>query len=59
MPTTNPGPAAAHFAEVEVELKSGSDEAATAFAKALATKYRLIPESRSKYKRALALTGAI
>ena len=45
--------------EVEVELKSGSDEAATAFAKALATKYRLIPESRSKYKRALALTGAI
>ena len=43
--------------EVEVELKSGSEEAAAAFAKTLALKYRLIPESRSKYRRALALTG--
>lgn len=45
--------------EVEVELKSGSEEAAVAFAKSLALKYRLIPESRSKFKRALALTGRV
>lgn len=41
--------------EVEVECKSGSEEAAAAFAKALAEKYGLIPEPRSKYARALAL----
>lgn len=45
--------------EVEVELKSGSDEAAVAFAKALAAKYGLIPERYSKYIRALNLTGRI
>ena len=45
--------------EVEVELKSGSDEDAVAFAKALAAKYGLIPERNSKYLRALNLTGRI
>ena len=45
--------------EVEVELKSGSDEAAIAFARTLATKYGLIPERTSKYMRALDLTGRI
>ena len=45
--------------EVEVELKSGSDEDAVAFAKALAVKYGLIPERNSKYLRALNLTGRI
>ena len=42
--------------EVEVELKSGAEEGAVAFANALAEEYRLVPESRSKFKRALALT---
>lgn len=41
--------------EVEVELKSGSDEAAAAFAKALAEAYGLVPEPQSKYRRALGL----
>ena len=47
------------FGEVEVELKSGSDEGAIAFAKALAAKYGLIPERNSKFIRALDLTGRI
>ena len=42
--------------EVEVELKEGSEEAATAFARTLASKYGLIPERFSKYARALALS---
>ncbi len=41
--------------EVEVELKAGSDNAAIAFAKTLEEKYGLIPEPRSKYRRALGL----
>lgn len=41
--------------EVEVELKEGSDEAAVEFARQLAETYGLIPESRSKYRRALGL----
>ena len=45
--------------EVEVELKSGSDSAAIAFARTLATNYGLIPERTSKYMRALDLTGRI
>ena len=45
--------------EVEVELKSGSDEDAIAFAKALAAKYSLIPERNSKHIRALSLTGRV
>ena len=43
------------FAEVEVELKAGTDEAAVAFAKALAEEFGLIPEGRSKFARAMAL----
>ena len=41
--------------EVEIELKSGSEEAATAFAEALAHQYGLVPEYKSKFRRALAL----
>lgn len=41
--------------EVEVELKEGTVEATDAFAMALAKKYALVPEVRSKYKRAMAL----
>ncbi len=43
--------------EVEVELKSGTDEAALDFARLLEEKYHLVPENRSKYQRALALAG--
>ena len=43
--------------EAEVELKSGSQEAAVAFAQALAAKYYLIPQHTSKYRRALDLAG--
>lgn len=43
------------FAEVEVELKAGSDEAAVAFAKALAEEYQLTEEPRSKFARAMTL----
>ena len=45
--------------EIEVELKSGNDADAVAFAKTLAAKYGLIPERNSKYLRALDLTGRI
>ena len=38
--------------EVEVELKSGSEDAAVAFAAALAAEFSLQPESKSKFKRA-------
>ena len=41
--------------EVEVELKEGSDEAAIAFAAALAEEFGLAAEKGSKYRRALAL----
>lgn len=41
--------------EVEVELKDGDDAAATAFAMALAAEFDLLPETGSKYRRALAL----
>ena len=43
------------FAEVEVELKSGSEDAAVAFAKALAEEFRLEEEPRSKFVRAMTL----
>ena len=43
------------FTEVEVELKSGSEEAVTAFAEALAAELGLKPEHRSKVARARAL----
>lgn len=42
--------------EVEMELKSGHKEAAAAFAMHLAKKYGLIPEEKSKFRRALDLT---
>lgn len=41
--------------EVEVELKSGSQEACVAFAQALTRHYHLQPEPKSKFRRALAL----
>lgn len=43
------------FAEVEVELKEGTDEAAVAFARALAEEFCLTEEPRSKFVRAMAL----
>lgn len=43
------------FAEVEVELKSGEDAAAVAFAQALAAEFGLTPEPKSKFARAIAL----
>ena len=41
--------------EVEVEVKSGSEEAATTFARQLAEEYGLTVERKSKYRRALGL----
>ena len=41
--------------EVEVELKSGQPEQAVAFAQALAEKFSLQSENKSKFRRALAL----
>ncbi len=41
--------------EVEVELKEGTREDANRFAAALAAAYGLLPEKRSKFRRALAL----
>lgn len=43
------------FAEVEVELKSGSEAAAVVFAERLAKEFGLIPEPKSKVQRALEL----
>lgn len=43
------------FAEVEVELKSGEEAAATAFAETLARKFGLTPEPKSKAQRAMEL----
>lgn len=43
------------FAEVEVEYKSGSEEAALAFAKSLAEDFRLEAEPKSKFVRAMML----
>ena len=41
--------------EVEVELKSGNPDTAVAYATALAEKHGLIPEEKSKFRRALQL----
>ena len=41
--------------EIEVELKSGSREAADDFARQLADIYGLQPEEKSKFARALSL----
>ena len=43
------------FAEVEVELKQGADADAVSFAQTLAEKHHLIPEPKSKLRRALEL----
>ena len=43
------------FAEVEVELKEGSDEVALSFAKALAEEFDLTEEPGSKFVRAMTL----
>lgn len=43
--------------ELEVELRSGSREAAAAYAKALALRYGLVPEKQSKFRRASLLAG--
>lgn len=43
------------FAEVEVELKEGSEAAATAFAVSLAQEFGLVPQPKSKQQRALEL----
>ena len=45
------------FVEVEVELKAGDPQVAVAYARALAQRFQLRPESQSKYKRALTLAG--
>lgn len=44
------------FAEVEVELKSGEDSVANAFAEALAMEFCLREQPKSKLARAMALT---
>lgn len=49
------GGRAVPLCEVEVELKDGSQAAARAFAKQLAADYGLQPETKSKFRRALAL----
>ena len=46
-------PIASHY--IEVELKAGTDEAAVAFAKALAEEFSLTEEPRSKFVRAMTL----
>ena len=43
------------FAEVEVELKEGADEAAVAFAQTLAEEFGLTEEPKSKFVRAMTL----
>ena len=43
------------FAEVEVELKEGSDDAARQFAAALAAEFSLVEQPKSKLARAMAL----
>ena len=43
------------FAEVEVELKAGSEAAAVAFAESLAKEFGLTPEPKSKVQRAMEL----
>ena len=47
------------FAEVEVELKDGSEEAAVAFAEQLAAEFGLESEPKSKYRRALDLAAGM
>lgn len=49
------GGKAVALCEVEVELKEGSREAATAFARKIAAEFGLLPETKSKFRRALDL----
>lgn len=49
----------AALCELEVELKDGSEEAATAFAQALAARYGMQTEPVSKFRRALALSKGV
>lgn len=51
------GGKAVPLCEIEVELKSGSMEAAAAYANKLAQQYALIPEHQSKFRRAYLLAG--
>lgn len=44
-----------HLCEAEVELKQGNQEACVAFGEMLARKYGLMPEEKSKFRRALDL----
>ena len=43
------------FAEMEVELKSGTETVALCWAQALAHRFSLVPEHKSKFRRALTL----
>lgn len=43
------------FAEIEVELKSGSDAEAVAFAQALSARFGLVRQIKSKFRRAMEL----
>jgi len=43
------------LAEVEVELKEGTDEIATGFARQIAEEFSLVPEPKSKFVRAMTL----
>lgn len=45
--------------EVEVELKSGEPEAAIAFATILQKQFALVPQSKSKFRRALELAQGV
>lgn len=45
----------APLCEVEVELKSGDEAAAVAYARELAQRFGLVPQPKSKYRRALEL----
>ena len=45
--------------EVELELKQGREESAAAYAAALAFKFGLIPEGKSKFRRALDLAKGV
>jgi inorganic triphosphatase YgiF len=45
--------------EVEVELKSGSEEAVVAFAAKLSQQYGLRPEKKSKFRRAMELAEGV
>jgi inorganic triphosphatase YgiF len=45
--------------EVELELKQGCEDTAAAYAAALAAKYSLTPEEKSKFRRALDLAKGV